>query len=268
MMVLPAIIDDTNFSVLTGDGTSIIVNGERRLLSRIPKPAGHDTRHYSRPFGDVFKVIPRSEWSARCKEQAAKKMRVSDHQRFRPTDQNGLPTCWAAGTCHAFTTSRAVQGLSLIFISPCSIAVPISGGHSGGYEGDAVKYFTQSGGVREENWGPHDTNRSLMNDPKCLADRKLFISLETLELTSADEFATACLLGFPCTVAYDWWSHVVSLADLVEISANDWGFRIRNNWGEWEEKNDAGFSGYKTMRLGKGTPDSGFVFRQVLASAA
>lgn len=262
------IIDDSNYKILIGDGKEIVVNGERRLLSRTPKPLDHNTRVYSAKFGDHFPLIPRSEWEARILEQKRLKMRVSDHQRFRSTDQDGLPTCWAAGACHTFTTMRVMQGLSPIFISPCSIAVPISGGHSGGYEGDAVKYFTQHGGVREDLWGPHDTSRRLMNDPACVADRANFISLETLELEGFDQFATALLLGFPCVVAYDWWSHVVMAADLIQIERGSYGLLDRNNWGDWGEKNDAGFSGYVKMREGKGTPDSGFMFRQVISTAA
>lgn len=260
------IYDDSNYTELIGDGKMVVATGDKRLLSRVPKPEGHDTRRYSRPFGDVFQTIPKSEWADRAKEMASKKMRVSDAQRFRPTDQNGLPTCWAAGTCHAFMTNRVMQGGSLEFISPCSIAVPISGGHSGGYEGDAVEYFLKYGGVRESLWGPTDTRRSLDGDPRCGQDRKLFRALEVLELQSEEDFATACLLGFACTVAYNWWSHVVMLADLVAIESGSLGFRIRNNWGDWGDKNDTGFFGYSVMRLGRGTPDSGFVFRQVLTS--
>lgn len=260
------IYDDSSYTELLGDGNVVVATGENRMLSRVPKPAGHDTRVYSRPFGDVFKTIPKSEWSARANEMATKKMRVSDAQRFRPTNQGSRPTCWAAGTCHAFMTNRVMQGGSVEFLSPCSIAVPISGGNSGGYEGDAVEYFLKYGGVREKFWGPTDTSRSLDGRPECANDRKLFKALEVLELTSEEEFATACLLGFACTVAYDWWSHVVSLADFVEIERGSFGFRIRNNWGDWGDKNDSGFYGYSVMRTGRGTPDSGFVFRQVMTS--
>jgi hypothetical protein len=54
----------------------------------------------------------------------------------------------------------------------------------------------------------------------------------------------------------------------VEIEANSFGFRIRNNWGEWEDKNEFGFGGYAIFREGKGTPSGGFAFRQVTASLA
>ena len=262
------IFDDSNFEELIGDGSTIVVNGVHRMLSRTPKPMGHDTRKYSAKFGDRIPLIPRSEWPDRIAEQKAKKMRVSDHQRFEATNQGNLPTCWAAGTCHTFTTMRAMQGLSPIMLSPCSLAVPISGGHSGGYEGDAVEYFTKHGGVRESLWGATDTSRRLMNDAACVADRELFIAEETLELEGFDQFATAWLLGFPTVDAYDFWSHVVMGADLLELERGSFGTLQRNNWGHWGEKNDAGFDGYLVMREGKGTPSSGFMFRQVSSSAA
>lgn len=261
--------DESNYQELIGDGTSVMVNGVHRLLSRSAKPDGHDTRVYSAKFGDRFQTIPRSEWSDRIKEQKAKKMRVSDHQRFPATDQGPLPTCWAAGTCHAFMTSRVMQGLSYVSLSPCSIAVPISGGHSGGYEGNAVRYFLEHGGVRSSIWGDTNTSRRLNDDPDCIADRKLFVALEVLELEGFDQFMTASLLGLPTVDAFDWWSHVVMGADAEEIERGSFGRTERNNWGEsYGEKNDAGFGGYVTFREGKGTPDSGFVFYQVLASAA
>lgn len=258
---------DSDFDALVGDGTSVVVNGDRRLLSRTPKPAGHDTRLYSKPFGDVAPVIPRNEWSARIKEQRERKQRVSDFQKFDPDDQDGLPVCWAAGTCHAFSTARVIMGLPFVRISGCSVAVPISGGHSGGYEGDAVEYLTKHGGVSVDLWPYCSTDRSLDRKPEVSENRKHHVALESYECDGFDEFATALLLGFPCTVAYNWWSHVVSLADLVEIEAGSYGLLIRNNWGDWESKNDYGFSGYTVFREGrKGTPSSGFAFRQVTSS--
>jgi len=260
------IIDDSNYKHLVGDGTSIVAGGERRMLSAMPKPPGHDTRKYSALFGDKFSNIPRTDWPARIKEQREKKERISDWQKFPPHDQDGLPTCWANGPCHAATTCRVVQGLPLVYISACSVAVPISGGHSGGYEGSALELLTDRGGVSQALWPNNSTDRGLDKNPACEADRKLHHTLESYECESFDDFATAMLLGFAVAVAYNWWSHVISGGDLVEIEPGSFGFMMRNNWGAWGDKNDAGFMGYVTMREGKGTPSSGFALRQVTAS--
>lgn len=246
-------------------GTFVIVNGHRRYLSGTPRPAGHDTRRYSKLLSSAIQTIPRSEWSARLKEMQERKQLISQMQNWEPDDQDGYPICWAAGTCAAFSTARVLQGLPYVRISGMSVAVPISGGHSGGYEGDAVEYLTQHGGASVDVWGYDDPGR-YDGRAEVQESRKHHVALESYECNSFDEFATAWLLRFPCTVSYNWWSHVVMACDLVEIESGSFGVRIRNNWGDWEAKNDFGFSGYQVLREGHGTPSGGFAFRQVLAS--
>lgn len=266
---MPLIIDDTNWRTQIGNGKEIIVGGERRLLSATPKPAGHNAREYSAVFGAEVPTLPRSEWSARLKEQRARKRTITDHQRWQCDNQGSYPTCWSAGTCQAYSTVRVMQmGIAHhVRISAMSLAVPISGGNRGGYEGDAVRYLTQHGGVDSKLWGYTDrSNKS--SDPQIQANRLLHKSLESYECNGFDEFATAMLLGFPCTVSYNWWSHVVMLTELVEIESGSWGFRIRNNWGEsYGDKNEYGVGGYAIFREGKGTPSGGFAFRSVTPSA-
>lgn len=241
-------------------------------LGGMPKPAGHDSRAYSKVFGAVIPNIPRSEWSARIKEKKEKKARISDFQAWACDNQGSFPTCWAAGTCQAAATARVIQmGIAhWVRYSAQAIACPISGGNSGGYEGDAVRYFTEHGGVDSKLWGYTDRKPSLNNDPQVQANRLLHKSLESYECDGFDEFATAMLLGFPCTVSYNWWSHVVMLTELVEIESGSYGFRIRNNWGDgYGDKHEHhGFGGYAVFREGKGTPSGGFAFRQMTPSVA
>lgn len=251
------------------DGTTVsvqVVNGHKRYLSAMPRPLGHDSTAYSRRLGDAAPTIPRSEWSARLKEQIARKRMVSDFQNWEPDDQDGYPICWAAGTCAAFSTARVIQGLPYVRISGMSVAVPISGGHSGGYEGDAVQFLTQRGGASVDVWPYDDPNSGYDNQPAVQDNRKHHVALEAYECNGFDEFATAWLLGFPCTISYNWWSHVVMGCDLVEIEAGSFGVRLRNNWGDWGAKNSFGFSGYEVLREGHGTPSDGFAFRSVVSS--
>ncbi len=250
------------------DGTTVpvqIVGGHKRYLSAIPKPAGTNTRAYSFSALAAGPLIPRSDWSAALKEQIARKSRISDVQTWEPDDQDGYPICWAAGTCAAFSTARVLQGLPFVRISGMSVAVPISGGHSGGYEGDAVEYLTEHGGASVDVW-TYDSPSNLSSQAEVIESRKHHVALESYECESFDEFATAWLLDWPCTVSYNWWSHVVMACDLVEIEAGSFGVRIRNNWGDWGAKNDHGVSGYQVLREGHGTPSGGFAFRQVTSS--
>lgn len=271
------VYDDSNIRELLGghreylpDGSHVIVQehgGVKRYMSAMPRPAGHDSRVYSRTFASAVKLIPRSDWSAALKEQIEQKRLTSQLQNWTSDDQGSYPTCWAAGTCAAFATARVRQGHPHVRISAMSVAVPISGGHSGGYEGDAVSLLTKRGGVDVALWGYTEANRAKDRDPACEANRLLHKSLESYECDGFDEFATAWLLGFPCTVSYNWWSHVVMACDLVEIERGSFGVRIRNNWGEsYGAKNDFGYGGYNVFREGHGTPSGGFAFRQVTAS--
>lgn len=266
------VYDDKNFHTLLGDGKVVYAGGEPRLLSRTPPPANLDRRSYSTAFGDALQVIPRGEWSGLLKEQLERKARVSDLQNFPPHDQDGLPTCWANGPAHAATTARVMQGLPYLEMSACSVAVPISGGHVGGNEDTAVEYAAKHGWCSTKVWPNNSTDRGKLNDSTCNEDRQHHMALEWIYLGSRFEnYATAALLGLPMAVAYNDWSHVVALCDLVEIEAGHYGLRIRNNWGNWGAKNDYGFPGYAVFAEGArshGCPDSGFALRQVTPSVA
>ncbi len=262
--------DDSNCAELMGDGKEVIVNGERRLLSR-KKPLGATTADFSTPIKDTgIKIKPRSEWSGLLKEQDNIRSRVSDYQNFPPHDQNGLPTCWSNGPAHAATTMRVMMGLPYAELSANSVAVPISGGHSGGWEGEAIKYAGEHGWVSSKLWPNNSTDRKLISNPECQADRLNHKALEWIDLGSKFEnYATAALLSLPMAVAFDDWSHVVAMCDLVEIEPGRFGLRIRNNWGKWGAANRFGFYGYAVFAEGArshGCPSSGFALRQVTPS--
>lgn len=262
---------DQDYPELTGDGHSVIVGGEQRLLSRIPPPLGADMSGWSIPWLQAgIDKIPRSEWSARLAEQVEKQSRVSDFQNFPPHDQDGLPTCWANGPAHAATTQRVIQGLPYVELSSNSIAVPISGGRSGGWEGEALKYAVKHGFASVALWNNNDLNRRLNTDPNVIADRENYKPLEWVDCgNDYDAYVTCALLGMPMAVAYNDWSHVVSLSDAVEIEPGSFGLRIRNNWGAWGAENRFGFKGYAVFREGQrshGRPSSGFALRQVTSA--
>jgi hypothetical protein len=269
-MPISKIIDDSNFKDLLAhhdeklaDGTTVgvhVIGGEKRYLSMRETENGRQVMMAAPPYRENFPVFPRSEWSARIKEQKARKRRVSDFQKFAPHDQDGLPTCWANGPAHQITTQRVIQKLPLVYVSACSAAVPISGGHSGGWEWDAGEYFQKYGAAGVDVWPNNSTDRSLNTNTAVIESRKHHINYVLYRLDGFDEFASAALMDppMPFAIAFNWWSHVISGGDLVEIEANSFGFMDRNNWGEWGDDNDYGFSGYVTMREGKGTPDSGY----------
>jgi hypothetical protein len=230
-------------------------------------PPGHDPRVYSALMSTQLATIPRSEVDFWINMQERQQSRISDRITWRATDQGSYPTCWAAGTCHALTTARAIRGGSIEMVSPMSVAVPISGGNAGGYEGVAVKWLMEHGGVREDFW--RATDRRNYTGLSIDSDRQRLRITEALQQTSPDDFWTACLLGWPSTVAYAAWRHVVMLCDFIRIEPGSYGYRIRNNWGDsWGDKNRHGVGGFAVFREDAriGTPTSGFAIRSVLQS--
>jgi len=175
--------------------------------------------------------------------------------------------CWANGPAQAMTIMRRIQHLPHKQISAASFAVPISGGHSGGWEGNALKYAAEHGGVSTDLWPNYSCDGSLQNRPEVIADRPKHKALKWVDCGSVFErYMAMCLLTRPGAFAYNWMSHVMCMCDGVEIEPGSFGLRVRNSWGEWGAKNDLGFAGFAVYREGHGTPDSGFHLLQVTAS--
>jgi len=231
-----------------------------------PKP-GQNASGYSKPFMSAgFPLIEPANYDAAIDEQIARKARVSDHVDFEQFSQNGLPTCWAICTAQCFSIKRRCMGLPHRKMSGCSLAVPISGGHSGGWEGDSLAYAVEHGVASTDVWPENNTTRSLNSDPAVIADRELHKVLMWLEMNTAQEWATACLRMLPGVFAYNWMSHCMTMCDFVRIEAGRYGFRVRNTWFPWGSKNDLGFDGFAVYPVGHGTPDSGSVLSEVLPS--
>lgn len=267
------VYDDSNMASLMGDGTKVFAGGEDRWLSRLPPPMGADLNAFSTPFEAAFTQFPESEWDDRLDEQLKNEARVSDYQNFAPYDQDGLPTCWANGPAAALSTMLVMMGFPYRQVSACSVAVPISGGHRGGWEGDALDYLAKNGGVSVDLWPNNSTDRRLMNDSACQADRANHKALEWINLgRDFRNYMTAALMGWPMAVAYNDWSHVVMLCDGVRLDTSaKYGLRIRNNWGDWGAKNKFGYYGYAVFARNArqhGCPSSGFALRQGLPTVA
>lgn len=254
------VYDDSNKAEWCGDGQTIFAGGEKRLLSRI---AAAPLRAYA-AFNSAFPDIPETEWDARIDEQIELEARVSDYCDFPAFDQDGLPTCWAIGTAQAATITRRIMGLPHRQLSGCSLAVPISGGHRGGYEGEANEYAVEHGIASVDVWPENNTDRSLNSKGEVQADRLNHKVLEFLEMQTRANWATACLRTKCGPFAYDEMSHVMAMCDLVRIERGSYGFRVRNSWSNgWGAKNKHGFGGFAVYR---NTPDSGLIINQMTAS--
>jgi hypothetical protein len=250
-----------------GVGVFVDVNGHRRYLSRTPPPANFDLRACSVPFSaSGIDLIDKSNLDAAIDDQIERKARCSDHIDFEPFDQDGLPTCWAIGMAQSYSITRRCKGLPHKQMSGCSLAVPISGGHSGGYEGDSLRYSTDHGVCDTDTWPENNTSRSLISDPKVEANRKLHQTLRSIEMNSDQEW-WSCLLRTLCgPFAYNWMSHVMAMCDFVRIESGRYGYRPRNSWGRWGSANARGFYGFNVYPMGHGTPNSGFILLDITPS--
>lgn len=260
------VYDEYNSKHLIGDGEKVAAAGEYRLLSATPRPKNADTSGYSSPFKRSFSVIPKSEWSARIKEMEERKRRCSDYCDFKAYDQDGLPYCWCFGPTQAAANFRRKQGHPFIQLSAASVGSIASGFRiRGGWEGEALDVLKSRGAAPVKDWPENSVNRQYDNDTSRKDAENLKV-LESIECNSDEEFMTMLLLGFPCPVSYNWWSHVVYLADPVEIESDSFGYRIRNSWSDsYGAKNDLGFGGFLVGRMGHYTPSSGFAIRQMTA---
>lgn len=275
------VIDDANFHrfapELIGDGHQVEVNGEVYSLSA--KPRDYATDPYGSGGATPFEasgltLIPRSEWSARIKEQIERKARVSDYCKFPALNQARTNFCWYNGVVHASMMSRAIQGLPYIPLSSASGACLVKGyANRGGYGMEACKHMASVGVCRDALWPNAEINRARDTD-QTRQDRQNFKLTEWVDADALggkmfDICATMCLLTIPGAPAYNWWSHLVSLTDLVEIEPGSFGLRIRNSWADsWGAKNDYGFGGFQVLREGKGTPSECQFIRQVTQSHA
>lgn len=262
------VFDDSNYRSLVGDGRRVWGGGEVRYLAREAPPVGMGFGGFAAPFSaSNFPIIDKSDWDAMIDEQIEKKARVSDSIDFPAFDQDGLPTCWAICTAQCYSIFRRCLGLPHVQMSGCSLAVPISGGHRGGWEGDSMRMAIEQGIASTAVWPENNTQRSLHSNPDVAADRLRHKVKLWLEMNNDAEWATACLKKLPGVFAYNWMSHCMTTCDLVRIEAGSYGYRVRNTWRDsWGAKNELGFGGFAVYRMGRGTPDSGMIMSDITQS--
>ena len=76
------------------------------------------------------------------------------------------------------------------------------------------------------------------------------------QVMTFDQVASCLLSNIPCAVDFNWWGHSVMACDLVEVSSNSFGIRIRNSWTDsWGDK------GFSVLQGSKAIPDNAVGFR-------
>jgi hypothetical protein len=249
---------------------NVVINGER-------KGRGHDPSQVRRFMFDppsAIPVIPRSEWSDRIKQKIATKSQISDRllrDGIPSLDQGPVGYCWAHSTTGAVQAQRALAGQPYVPLSAYAIAATIKNGRDeGGWCGLSAQFAREKGIPSQALWPQGDRNYRQYDRPEVWANALLHKTVEEwVDLSSPvydqnltfDQVATCLLCDIPCALDFNWWSHSVMGADLVEVEAGDFGIRFRNSWGD-----PYGEKGFGVLRGSRCRPDGALAIRVSVAS--
>ncbi len=234
-------------------------------------PAQVTQGEFPQLFGDApnqLKVIPRSEWSARIKEQEETRSSLSHLRQIcgpnggqMPTlDQNGQGYCWAYSTTRAVMYLRAMQNQPYVRLSAHAIGCMVKGFRDeGGWCGLSAKFHREKGCPSVEFWKEKSMNRS--NDNPATWDNAAghIVTEEWVDLGQAvydqnlteEQIATCLLLNIPVAADFSWWGHSVLLRRLTEPERGDFGYDGDNSWTDgWGEQGSFVLRGSKKNTMG------------------
>lgn len=276
------IIDEDNFRDHCGieqdDGSIILPHdnpfngGEQRFMGCLPRASKPGSLTFAAPAN--FDLIAQNEWQSRAKDLDDAKATLrhisdaaNDGNGIDCLDQNGTNYCWTNSPTGAAMVLRAKQGESYVKLSPASVAGPITGyRNQGGMIESALRYFVEDG-VAPASYVPPNSLSHRDWQPGAAEVAKKFRITHWWDMMSKSagidaKCATLLLQGIPVCVAYNWWSHAVTLYALI-FKDGKFYYLFRNSWGK-----SYGENGYALLPLfGKGTPDEAYAPRQMVAAA-
>lgn len=227
---------------------------------------GHDPGQVVREMfaaPSAMKLIPRSEWSARCKDikENQSGLRSLCAPRIPNINQGPVSYCWAHSTTHAVAFTRVRDNQPYEPLSAYMVASIIKGGRDeGGWCGLSAKFMRENGVCTQKFWP--QGNRSLKLDtPEARANAARHkIAEDWVDLARAvydqnltfDQLMTCLFLRIPVAVDFNWWGHSVCAIEPVEVEPGSFGYWIRNSWGEtWSD----GENGDAILRGTRAIPD-------------
>lgn len=219
-----------------------------------------------------LKLFARSEWSARAKEGDRRKSTAKDvravgmnGQPIPSLDQNGKGYCWAHSTTSNVMLLRAMDNQPYVRLSAYAIACKIKGFRDeGGWCGLSAKFWKEQGCPSDQFWPERSMARTNDNAQTWANALTHKVTEDWIDLTrnvydqnlTFDQLATLLLVGLPCAVDFNWWSHSVCAVRLVEVEAGSFGIEIWNSWGDsWGEQ------GMGILRGSKAIPDGAVCLR-------
>lgn len=222
---------------------------------------------YAKPFD--IPLIPRSEWRDRIEDMERTKSTLNDlceSHDLSVLNQGRTKYCWANGPVHCVEILRLVQGQSKLRLSPASVAAPIKNFRNvGGWGEQSLGYIIEHGIVPQTMWPANAIDRKYATE-QARDERSKYQVDEWYDLKprNFDQLMTMLLLRIPCSVAYNWWRHLIMASDPIALDGG-FGIRVRNSHGvRW------GSNGTAVFREGYGrnqaNPDEALAPRVITAS--
>lgn len=286
------------------------IDGEKKKRGCIPRPMEKfPVGCYKGSVKAVtFPLIPESEVSERIADQIKGQYRLSDlrnrgnnGQPVPSRDQNGKGYCWRHSPVSAHLLIRCRDNLPYVDLSPYAGACRIKNFRDeGGWGAQGVDDCREYGDPTSEFWPQRSMSRG--NDkPATWENAKLHrIDEGWWDLDAAQynrnltfqQVTTCLLMDNPCVLDFNWWSHSVCGADVVNgtsmfrrqrsesgklllgrefdlVWAMDnpitrgLGIRIWNSWGDSWSSNGMG-----VLTGNQAIPNGAVCVRTVYATAA